>query len=166
LSRVDVTSGQIDAFSGTSASAPRSPVSRRARERDDLRQVPCVVARRQPALGGRALEVVMTDVVRAAFEQRDRDRQLQRVAHERQVALEELVLQCLGAGGHDHLAAVQQCRDEIGEGLAGAGAGLGDERAAPGDRRRDRHPPSRVAGGGSGSPAARPPGGRLRPGSH
>ena len=66
-----------------------------------------------------------------------RDRQLERVPHERQVALEELVLQRLGAGGDDHLAAVQERGDEIREGLAGAGAGLGDERAAPGDGGRD-----------------------------
>ena len=57
--------------------------------------------------------------------------------HERQVALEELVLQRLGAGGDDHLAAVQERGDEIRERLAGAGAGLGDQRAAPGDGRRD-----------------------------
>ena len=60
-----------------------------------------------------------------------------RVAHERQVALEQLVLQRLGAGGHDHLAAVEQRRHEIGEGLAGAGAGFGDQRAAPRDRLGD-----------------------------
>ena len=111
LSRVDVTSGQIDAFSGTSASSPRSPVVAGARERDDLRQVARVLARGQAALGGGALEVVVADVVGAALEQRERHRQRQRVAHERQVALEELVLQRLGAGRDDDLAAVEQRRE-------------------------------------------------------
>ena len=138
LSRVDVTSGQIDAFSGTSASAPRSPVSRRAREGDDPGEVPRVLARGQAALGGGALEMMVADVVRAALEQRERHRELQRVADERQVALEELVLQRLGAGGDDDLAAVEQRRDEIGEGLAGAGAGFGDQRAALRDGRGHR----------------------------
>ena len=109
----------------------------RAGERDDLRQVPRVVARRKAPVGRGSLEMMVADVVRAALEQRERDRNLQRVAHERQVALEELVLQRLGAGGHDHLAAVQERRHEIREGLAGAGAGLGDQCAAARDRVRD-----------------------------
>ena len=107
LSRVEVTSGQIDAFSGTSASSPRSPRCRRARERDDLRQMPRILARGQPAFARRALEMMVADVVRAALEQRERDRHRQRVAHQRQVALEELVLQRLGAGRDDDLAAVR-----------------------------------------------------------
>ena len=40
---------------------------RRARERDDLRQVPRVVARRQATLGRGALEMMVADVVRAAL---------------------------------------------------------------------------------------------------
>jgi hypothetical protein len=44
-----------------------------------------------------------------------------------QVAVEELVLQGLGAGGDDDLAAGQQRRHQVGEGLAGAGAGLGHQ---------------------------------------
>ena len=51
--------------------------------------------------------------------------------------VEELVLQGLGAGGNDHLAAREQRRHQVGEGLAGAGAGLGDQHAIAGDGRRD-----------------------------
>ena len=134
LSRVDVTSGQIVAFSGTSASVPRSPVSD-ARENAMIRaKVPRVLARGQAALGGGALQMMVADIVRAALEQRERHRELQRIAHERQVALEQLVLQRLGAGGDDHLAAVEQRGNEIREGLAGAGAGFGDQCGPPADR--------------------------------
>ena len=110
----------------------------RPRERDDLRQVPCIVARRQPALAGGPLQMMVADVVRAAFQHRESDGSAQRGADERKVALEELVLQRLGAGGHDDLAAVEQRRHEVREGLAGAGSGLGDERRVRGDGLRDR----------------------------
>ena len=76
----------------------------------------------------------MADVVRATLEERERDRNLQCVADKRQIALEKLVLQRLGARGHDHLAAVQERGHEIRERLAGAGAGLGDQCAAAHDR--------------------------------
>ena len=39
-----------------------------------------------------------------------------------------------GAGGDQRLAARQQCRHQIGEGLAGAGARLGNQATAVGDR--------------------------------
>ncbi len=100
---------------------------RRARERDDPGKVPRILARGQPAVGGGALQMMVADIVRAALEQRERDRELQRIANERQVALEQLVLQRLGAGGDDHLAAVEQRGNEIREGLARAGAGFGDQ---------------------------------------
>ena len=106
----------------------------RAGERDDLRQVAGVVARRQPAVRRRALQMVVADVIGATLEQRQRGRRTQRVADQRQVALIELVLQRLGAGRDDDLPAVEQRGNQVGEGLAGAGAGLGDQRAP----RRDR----------------------------
>jgi hypothetical protein len=80
----------------------------------------------------------MADVVRAALQQRDRHRRRQRRAHGRNVAQKQLVLQVLGAGRDDGLAAPQQRRDQIGEGLARACAGLGDQRALAGDRAGDR----------------------------
>jgi hypothetical protein len=107
------------------------------REGDDLRQVARVVARRQPSFACGALEVVMADVVRASLEQRDADRDGERVADQRQVALEELILQRLGAGRYDDLAAVEQRRNEIRERLAGAGARFRDQRQALSDRARD-----------------------------
>ena len=60
----------------------------------------------------------------ASLEQCHRHRRLQRIAHHRQVFLEQLVLQVLRAGGNDHLAARKQRGHQIGEGLASAGARL------------------------------------------
>ena len=105
---------------------------------DDLAEVPGVLARGHAVVARRALEVVVADVVRAALEHRDGHRHAERIAHHRHVALEQLVLQRLGAGRHDHLAAVHQRRHEVGERLAGARAGLGDKAPARGDRVRDR----------------------------
>jgi hypothetical protein len=110
---------------------------RRARERDDLLQVARIVARRQAVLVRGAFEMVVADVVGAAFEQRDGDGHRQRIAHERQVALEQLILQRLGAGGDDDLAAVQERRHQVGKRLACAGAGFRDELAAHRDGVRD-----------------------------
>jgi glycine cleavage system aminomethyltransferase T len=45
-------------------------------------------------------------------------RYLQRIAHYRHVAAEQLILQGLGAGGNNRLAARQQHRQQIGNGLA------------------------------------------------
>ena len=45
-------------------------------------------------------------------------RYLQRIAHYRHVAAEQLILQGLGAGGNNRLAARQQRRQQIGNGLA------------------------------------------------
>ena len=112
----------------------------RTRERDDFRQVAGVVARRQAAFARRALEVMVADVVGAALEQRDGDRRGQRVADQRQVAFEQLILKRLGARRYDDLAAVEQRGNEIGERLASAGARFRDERLAqrdcPGHRLR------------------------------
>ena len=71
--------------------------ARDLRETDDLLQMRRVLARRQAAVVGGALQVVVAQVVRAALEHRDRHRHRERVAHGRDVALEELILQMLRA---------------------------------------------------------------------
>src|SRR5438067_11208471 len=82
--------------------------------------------------------MIVADVVRPSFEKRDRDRHLERVAHEGKVAVEELILERLRSGGDDDFAAGEKRRDEIGEGLAGPRPRFSDELAAlidgPGDR--------------------------------
>ena len=107
-------------------------------EARNLAQVADVIARGHAAVLHGALEVVMADVVGAALEQRHRDRGAQRRPHGRNVAQEQLVLQVLGAGRDDGLAAPQQRRHQVGEGLAGAGAGLGDQGRLVGDGLGDR----------------------------
>src|SRR5205809_5137752 len=54
-----------------------------ARERDYFLQVADVFARWQPVLARRALEMMMTDVVRASLEYRNGHRHVERVAQER-----------------------------------------------------------------------------------
>src|SRR3546814_1835636 len=98
---------------------------------DDALELRDLLASREAWLALGALEAVAAQVVRAALEQRGLDADPQRVAHPRQVAVVELVLQRAGAGGDDGLQPRQQRRDEVGEGLAGAGAGLGQQHALP-----------------------------------
>ena len=63
---------------------------------------------------------MVADVIGAALQQRHGHRHFQRIAHRRNVAAEQLVLQRLGAGGDDHLAAGEQGRHQISKGLARA----------------------------------------------
>ena len=117
--------------------------ARDLRETDDLLQMRRILAGRQAAAVGGALQVVVTQVVRAPLEHRDRHRHRERVAHGRDVALEKLVLQMLGAGRDDDLAAPQHRRHEIRVGLAGARPCLDDQRVLAaidrGRRGRDAH---------------------------
>lgn len=78
-------------------------------------------------VGEVALEMVMTDVVLSPLEERRAHRHFQRRLQARQVAVKELILQGLRAGRHDHLAPGKQGRQQIGEGLARAGAGFGEQ---------------------------------------
>ena len=52
--------------------------------------------------------------------------------------MKQLILQVLGAGGDNHLAAGQQRRHQVGHRLAGAGAGLQHRHAFGFDRLLDR----------------------------
>ena len=73
------------------------------------------------------LQPVLAQVIGATLQQGGLQTDTQRVAHARQIAVVELVLQGLGARGNDRLASRQQRGDEIGECLAGASAGLGQQ---------------------------------------
>ncbi len=103
----------------------------------DAARVGGILAGQEAAIGQRPLQMVGADVVGAPLEQRDADRRLERIAHHRQVLVEQLVLQGLGAGRHDDLAARLQSRHQVGEGLARAGARLGDENRTAIDGRGD-----------------------------
>ena len=78
----------------------------------------------------RVFHAMHAQVVGAPLEQRDPRRAGHRLDHARQVAQKQLVLQVARAGGNQHLLARQQRRHQVGVGLAGAGAGLGDQVAA------------------------------------
>jgi len=91
--------------------------------RDPLQVIDVRAALEAPVAPG-ALEVMVADVIGTPLEQGDAHRHAERLAHHGQVTLEQLVLEGLGTGGDDHLAAGQQRGHEVGEGLAGTGAGL------------------------------------------
>ena len=102
----------------------------RARETFDRVQVANVFAIQKAAIGDRSLQMMMTHVIGPALEQSHGYRQLQCVSHLRNVAVEELVLERLGARGDDHLSAGSQRGHQIGEGLSRAGACFRDEHRA------------------------------------
>ena len=112
-----------------------------AREIRNQRQVTRIVAAREPAFVLCALEVIMADVVGAALEQRHRDRHFERLAHDLDVAVEQLILQRLGAGRDDHLAAREQRGHQISKGFSGSRSGFGNQNRIGLDRigNRARH---------------------------
>ena len=67
------------------------------------------------------------DVVAPALEHRPVERVTEVLLQEREVLDGELVLQCLGGGGHDDTLAAEHRRHEVPDRLAGAGAGLHDQ---------------------------------------
>ncbi|MNS77838.1 hypothetical protein D3C72_1114290 [compost metagenome] len=102
-----------------------------AREHLDLAQLLDFGARLQGAFVAlQAFKVIVANVVAAALEQGGGDGRGQRGAHARQIAREQLVLQRAGAGGNQHLAALDEGGHQIGPGLADTGARFGHERGA------------------------------------
>src|SRR5579859_5172757 len=67
------------------------------------------------------------EIVGAAFEQGNLHRQPQRFGEERDIAVKQLILQSASAGGDDHTAPREQCRNQVAEGLARARAGFHDQ---------------------------------------
>ena len=96
-------------------------------EGSDDRQVACIIPGRKTPGMLRALEVVVAYVVRAPLQQRDRHGHFQRLTHDLDIAIEQLVLERLGAGRNDVLAARKQRRNEVCESLPGAGPRFGDQ---------------------------------------
>jgi hypothetical protein len=90
-----------------------------------------------PILQG-GLQPMNTQVVRTPLEQGDPGRTGHRFAQTRQIAQEQLVLQVARSGRDDHFTAGQQRRHQVGEGLARAGARLGDQ--LPASLQRGRNP--------------------------
>ena len=89
------------------------------------------VARRLARGQARLLEIVcqmiVADVIGAPLEQRDGDRHAKSIAHGRQIAGEQLILQGLGSGRDNDLAAREQRRNKIRDRLTSTGTGLGHQ---------------------------------------
>ncbi len=81
-------------------------------------------------------------VIGAAFQQGRRHRPADSLADQWQVAVIQLVLQRLGAGRNDGLAAANERRQQVRKGLARAGTRLDDELGVSVERVRHRlcHP--------------------------
>ena len=94
------------------------------------------------------VEPVQAQVVGAAFEERRCDGPADGHADQGQISMIKLVLQGLGPGADDGLAAAHQGGQQVGEGLSRACAGLDDElvRGRDGLRHGLRHP--HLAGAG------------------
>ena len=91
-------------------------------------------------LGARAVltESAQTKVVGQALHQGRIDTQAERLANERDVLVEDLLLQSTGSGRDDDLLAAQNCRHEVSEGLARSGAGFANQHAIAGEGALDR----------------------------
>ena len=122
--------GQILELRAIAGIGPRRPLA------DDRQED---VVDRRPDAVGQLIELVHAQVVRAALHVRRGERDPERVAQRGNVLEVDLLLQVLRAGRNQHALAAENCGHEVGERLAGAGAGLREQNAAvfehAGDRR-------------------------------
>ncbi len=107
-------------------------------EAHDRSQMPYIVARWQQSFALGASHSMQTNIIRAALQESGCGVDAQCIEYRRQIFAKQLILQRLGAGRKQHLAAGEQRRDEVGERLAGTGAGFRDQRTAGVDRVVDR----------------------------
>ena len=118
--------------SGRSSISARSPVSVVFSHCGDGVELVDLFEAGEERLVAQGVELVAAEIVGAALHVADLQRAEQRF-EEGDVLEEELLLQILGAGGDDDallaLAGEAQRGQQIGEGLAGAGAGFDDEVA-------------------------------------
>ena len=78
---------------------------------------------------GQGLETAAAEVVAEALHQERRDLGADHALGDGEIFEEDLLLERLARGGHDHAPAAGEGGHEISEGLARAGAGLADEHA-------------------------------------
>ena len=88
--------------------------------------------------GAHLAQALQAHVVRSTLEDGPVEVAADVLGEEREVLGGELVLQRLGRRCDDHTGVGLDRRDEVGEGLAGAGARLHHQVSAVGDRRRDQ----------------------------
>ena len=117
------TVGQVFDLAAVARLRPRSPGLDGAEERDLV----------EPAEAARLPERLVAEeaqVVAAALHDGDAQVAPEGLGQERDVLADELLLEVLGAGGDHDPASQLHGRQQVGQGLAGAGAGLGQEDAA------------------------------------
>src|SRR5262245_41472827 len=110
----------------------------RGEPRDRL-EIRGVRARGEAAVVKVPLEVMVADVVRPALEQRCGHRQAERRADRGKVAVKQLILKGLGPRRDDHFPADEQRGYEVGDGLAGPSARLGEQDPSAAHRLRRAH---------------------------
>ena len=129
FSVVAAMSGQNGRSSGRSSISARSPVSVSCAQSSMHAQVRRSSSNERIAgLSLKRLEAVQAEIVAASLHAGRGERDAERVPQHRQVLEEDLFLQVLGAGRDEHALAAEDRRHQIGERLAGAGAGLGEQR--------------------------------------
>ena len=129
-------SDQTDRSSGRSSSSARSPVSVRSAQSPMAAIVSGVGERHRHRIVAELIEAVEAEVVAPPLHVRGLERDAERRLQEREVLREDLFLERLGSRGDEDAPAAQDGRHEVGDGLPGAGSGLGEEDVALLDRRR------------------------------
>ena len=168
-------SRQKSTASGRSSTSPRSPVSVRGAQSSTARKSGTSSRRRKLPACPKERKRIEAEVVPAALHHRHVQVAAERPGQQRDVLVDELLLQVLGAGGDHHAPAQLHRGQQVGERLAGARAGLGQQHAAvaqrPADGVRQRllRGPLLVAGqdarqGPAGTEEGR--GGKARVGGH
>ena len=133
FSLVAAMSGQSGKSSGRSSISARSPVSV-SRAHSSMHSI-AIASSRDRIAGAvlQRLEAMQAEVIAAPLHVGGGERDAERLLQDRQVLEEDLLLEVLGAGRDQHALAAEDRGHEVGERLAGAGAGLGEQDAAVGE---------------------------------
>ena len=94
-----------------------------------------IFAAQETSIGDGAVEMMQANVICAALQQGCGDGDAQRLDHGGNIAAKKLILQILGTGRNDHLAAGLQRGNKVGVSFAGTGARLGHQHAGTLDGR-------------------------------
>ena len=116
-----------DAGEGPPDAAAEDVEAQAVARRDEQRRE---VERVERLLVPMRLEAMETEVIRSPLHQRRAERLIQRFAQRGEILEEDLLLKILRARRHEHALAAEDCRDEVRERLAGAGACFRDQHPA------------------------------------
>ena len=147
FSVVAATSFQSGRSSGRSSISARSPVSVSRRHSSMMRTNSASFSVRREAAVHLAeagvrrpvtvrVESMQAEVVATPFHVGRGERNAERLAEDRQVLEEDLLLEVFRAGRDEHALAAEDRGHEVGERLSGAGPGFGEQDAAAAERVR------------------------------